>query len=215
MSTNLTWPFVPNTVGGIEQIVRRVEEAQARGNLASFSLVEVGRKQKLKAEFFRQGFYVHLEFLGNGINGLALVSADVRRKHRGKNLWITLTKARHSGGRIGVAFDHDRGYMVAFDREGNAENIGLPFTGNELKPIPRGARGYYCLSACSLATWAAVLLIGLCRYDQAKLREIVKIVKDLRGEVEGQLDELMVRYDLEPGTGFTKLRMETTPSRWR
>jgi hypothetical protein len=56
MSLNLTWPFVPATMGGVELLARRVEESQARGDLANFAMVQVGRRQKVKAEFFRVGF---------------------------------------------------------------------------------------------------------------------------------------------------------------
>jgi hypothetical protein len=56
MSLNLTWPFVPATMGGVELLARRVEESQARGDLGNFAMVQVGRRQKVKAEFFRVGF---------------------------------------------------------------------------------------------------------------------------------------------------------------
>jgi hypothetical protein len=213
MSLNLTWPFVPATMGGVELLARRVEESQARGDLANFAMVQVGRRQKVKAEFFRDGFYVNLEFAGMGLNGLGLVSADVRANRRGKKrLFITLAKARHTGGRVGVAYDHDRGYMVAFNREGEAETIALPFSKSDIREIPEKAKQIHHLGSSTLATWAMVLLIALCRYDQVKLGETVKIVEELRQEAEGQYDDLMERYDLTPGSGFIKFQLQPETS---
>jgi hypothetical protein len=147
-----------------------------------------------------------------GLNGLGLVSADVRANRRGKRLFITLAKARHTGGRVGVAYDHDRGYMVAFNREGEAETIALPFSKSDIREVPEKAKQIHHLGSSTLATWAMVLLIALCRYDQVKLGETVKIVEELRQEAEGQYDDLMERYDLTPGSGFIKFQLQPETS---
>jgi hypothetical protein len=209
MSNVIDWPLTPATFGGFQVIEDRVKLSQRDSGAGSFALVENRGRQGLKVVFWRNVFSVKLEFRGAGLNGLALVAADVKNLITGHtSMSIMVRKGRGKTGRVGVAFDDARGYMVSFDNQGDLQSLGLPFPEWAMTAVPQATQEAFAMSGCSLASWASTLLVALCRHDDAAVADTMAIVEGLCAETEGQFDDLIRVHDLECGTGMAKLRFE-------
>jgi hypothetical protein len=214
MSNLISWPMTPATFGGITQIEKRVKVSMRDTGAGSYALVESGGRQGLKVEFWRGLYSAKLEFRGAGLNGLGLVSAEVRSLISPESsLSIMVRTGRRKNGRVGVAFDNDRGYMVAFDRMGEVESLALPFARGSMNGVPHIAKQMYALGGCTLASWAMTFLVALCRSDDKAIAEVIEVLKDMQGETEGQFDDLVKEHDLMCGDGSTRLRLNPGNSR--
>jgi hypothetical protein len=206
MNDCLSWPLKVDAFRGVENLARRVSASQARGFPGNYALVDVNGGQRLKVEFFRRGFFVRCEFSGKRSSGLILTSADFHC--RGKlEQWVIIRTGKRGGGRIGFAFDQNRGYMVAYDRQGKAETLALPFTDREMRGVSAGAKRAYCSSGCMTVSGAVLLLLALSGFSEPALVQTLALVSDLREEAEHQFGGMMRSRNLSPGAKMTKLRL--------
>jgi hypothetical protein len=215
MSNMISWPLTPATFGGVKQIEERVRISQGDSGAGSFALAESAGRQVFKVEFWRNISAVKLEFHGAGLNGLGLFSASVRTLTQpGMGLSIMLRRGNRGNGRIGVAYDDDRGCMVAFDPHGYVESLALPFNSDSLDFVPQATKQVFAMEACSLASAEVLLLLALGRGSDQSVAEAMEILEDLRSETEAQYDEMVTEHGLQTGNGKTKLRLNPGHSRF-